>query len=302
MANTPPASGQIANYPAMNTQPSLYNQPAPAKLNLFLHILGQRNDGYHLLQSVFMLIDWQDSLDFTRTTNGCISRSDEGCTALPANDLCTRAARLLQQNSDCHYGAHIHLRKNIPTQAGMGGGSSDAATTLLALNRLWDLHYTPQQLAALGLQLGADVPFFISGHNAWVEGIGERLQPIDLPAARWIIVKPDAGVSTPEIFSAPDLFRATPAATMRDFVAANDPLNFGHNDLQTVATRLCPPIAQALEWLAKHGLKGRMTGSGSAVFARLADGEEIDAEKMQQSAPKNWIIRVCNNLSSHPLL
>lgn len=281
-------------------QPALRNLPAPAKLNLFLHITGQRRDGYHLLQSVFMLLDWQDTLDFTRTTDGRISRSDEGGYALPANDLCTRAASLLQQHSGCHYGVHIHLRKHIPAQAGMGGGSSDAATTLLALNRLWQLHYTRQQLGIIGLQLGADVPFFIAGHNAWVEGIGEQLQPVALPVARWVIVKPDAGVATPEIFSAPDLPRTTPAITMHDFVAADNPLQFGHNDLQTVATRLCPAIAQALDWLAGHGLQGRMTGSGSAVFARLEAGS--DAEILQQSAPKNWIIRVCSNLVAHPLL
>ena len=286
----------------MNTQPALRNQAAPAKLNLFLHILGQRSDGYHLLQSVFMLIDWQDSLDFTRTTNGHISRSDESRTPLPANDLCTRAASLLQQHSGCHYGAHIHLRKSIPTQAGMGGGSSNAATTLIALHRLWQLNYTPQQLATIGLQLGADVPFFLAGHNAWVEGIGEQIQAIQLPSARWLIVKPETGVSTPAIFSAPDLFRATPAATMHDFVTANDPFSFGHNDLQPIATRLCPPIAQALEWLAQHGLQGRMTGSGSAVFAKLPPESQIDVKKLQQSAKKNWIIRVCNNLSPQPVI
>ena len=184
----------------------------------------------------------------------------------------------------------------------MGGGSSNAATTLIALNRLWQLNYTPQQLATIGLQLGADVPFFLAGHNAWVEGIGEQIQAIQLPSARWLIVKPETGVSTPAIFSAPDLFRATPAATMHDFVTANDPFSFGHNDLQPIATRLCPPIAQALEWLAQHGLQGRMTGSGSAVFAKLPPESQIDVKKLQQSAKKNWIIRVCNNLSPQPVI
>ncbi len=284
----------------MSTPDTLHNLPAPAKLNLFLHVIGKQPDGYHQLQSVFMLLDWCDRLDITRTTDGRITRSDEGVSNLPADDLCVRAARALQRATGCSLGAHIHLHKHIPTQAGMGGGSSDAATVLLALDRLWNLQLDALQLRTIGLTLGADVPFFLFGRNAWVEGIGERLHAVELPCAQWLIVKPEAGVSTAAIFSAPDLHRATAAATMRDFVADPAPFFYGHNDLQAAATRLCPQIGQALEWLAGHGLQGRMTGSGSAVFALLPPG--LDARFLPQTAPKNWIVKVCGNLKAHPLL
>jgi len=270
---------------------SLHNVQAPAKLNLFLHITGRRDDGYHLLQSVFMLIDWCDTLHFDVRDDGVIEREDLN-VPLPADDLVMRAAQSLQHASGTSLGAHIAIEKNIPAQAGMGGGSSDAATTLLALNRLWGLNWPLSKLMPLGLALGADVPFFLGGHNAWVEGIGEKITPINVPPARFAVVKPNAGLETAKIFRHPELERATETATMTVF--AVDPYGFGRNDLQPVAQALCPEITEALQWLGSHGLSPRMTGSGSAVFAQLPDGALI------QSTPHDWQMRICSNLAVHP--
>ena len=270
---------------------SLHNVLAPAKLNLFLHITGRRDDGYHLLQSVFMLIDWCDTLHFDLRDDGVIAREDLNI-ALPADDLVMRAAQSLQRASGTSLGAHIAIEKHIPAQAGMGGGSSDAATTLLALNRLWGLNWPLSKLMPLGLALGADVPFFLSGRNAWVEGIGEKINPIDLPAARFVVIKPNAGLETAKIFRSPELQRATETATMPVF--AVNPYGFGRNDLQPVAQALCPEITEALQWLGSFGLSPRMTGSGSAVFAQLPDGVLID------SAPHDWQMRICSNMAVHP--
>ena len=270
---------------------SLHNVSAPAKLNLFLHITGRRDDGYHLLQSVFMLIDWCDTLHFDVRDDGVIEREDL-TVALPADDLVVRAAQSLQRASGTSLGAHIAIEKHIPAQAGMGGGSSDAATTLLTLNRLWELHWPLSKLMPLGLALGADVPFFLGGHNAWVEGIGEKMTPIDLPSARFAVVKPNAGLETAKIFRSPELQRATETATMPVFAVNH--YGFGRNDLQPVAQALCPEMTEALQWLSSFGLSPRMTGSGSAVFARLHDGVLID------SAPNNWQMRICSNLAVHP--
>lgn len=272
---------------------SLYDLPAPAKLNLFLHVTGRRADGYHLLQSVFMLIDWCDVLHIDLRHDGAISREDL-TTALPQDDLVVRAARALQQASGTALGAHIGVAKHVPAQAGMGGGSSDAATCLLALNRLWGLGWSVPRLAQIGLSLGADVPFFLGGRNAWVEGIGESLTPLDLPAARFLVAKPAAGLDTRAIFSDAALKRETEPATITGFAA--NPYGFGHNDLQPVAQRLCPDVTQALQWLAEQGLQGRMTGSGSAVFAPIphADGSP-------PTAPAAWQVRTCGNMAVHPL-
>jgi len=270
---------------------SLHNVLAPAKLNLFLHITGRRDDGYHLLQSVFMLIDWCDTLHFDVRDDGVIEREDLNM-ALPADDLVVRAAQTLQRTSGTTLGAHIAIEKYIPAQAGMGGGSSDAATTLLALNRLWGLNWPLSKLMPLGLALGADVPFFLGGHNAWVEGIGEKITPIEVPDARFAVVKPNAGLETAKIFRSPELQRATETATM-PFFAVN-PYGFGRNDLQPVAQALCPEITEALQWLGSFGLSPRMTGSGSAVFAQLPDGVLID------SAPHDWQMRICSNMVVHP--
>jgi 4-diphosphocytidyl-2-C-methyl-D-erythritol kinase len=270
----------------------LHDVPAPAKLNLFLHVTGQRPDGYHLLQSVFMLIDWCDTLHFEKRPNGAISREDL-TVPLPADDLITRTARLLQQHTGCTQGVHIAVEKQIPAQAGMGGGSSDAASCLLALNRLWDLNLSLSAMEELGLKLGADVPFFLRGRNAWVEGIGEKITPIALPLGQFWVIKPPSGVETSQIFTHPNLQRATKPATISVFAAA--PYDFGHNDLQPVAQALCPDIDQALQVLEHAGMKGRMTGSGSAVFAQCTTG----TASIQVS--DRWQVRKCSNLEVHPL-
>ncbi|MBK1682580.1 4-(cytidine 5'-diphospho)-2-C-methyl-D-erythritol kinase [Rhodoferax fermentans] len=271
---------------------SIYDICAPAKLNLFLHIVGRRPDGYHLLESVFMLIDWSDTLHVELRQDGQISREDLS-TPLPPNDLIVRAAQALQQASGTSYGAHICIDKQIPAQAGMGGGSSDAASTLLALNRLWGLNLSLASLKAIGLKLGADVPFFLGGHNAWVTGIGEIMTPVEVPSARFVVVKPNQGLETQRIFSHPDLKRDTKSAILSGFAA--DAFGFGQNDLQSVAEKLCPEISQALDWLKTSGLTGRMTGSGSAVFAQTLHNFET------RSAPGSFQVRLCNNLPAHPL-
>ena len=271
---------------------SLHDVPAPAKLNLFLHITGRRPDGYHLLQSVFMLIDWCDTLHFEKRSDGVISREDL-TMALPEQDLITRAAHLLKTHTGCTDGVHIAVDKQIPAQAGMGGGSSDAATCMLALNRLWNLNLDLSSLEKLGLQLGADVPFFLRGRNAWVEGVGEQITPIDLPAARFWVIKPPLGIATSEIFAHPNLKRDTNPATMAVFAA--QAYDFGQNDLQPVAQALCPGVDQAIQILANAGLKARMTGSGSAVFARSMDSTT------KVTVPDHFLARLCSNLDIHPL-
>lgn len=272
---------------------ALHDLAAPAKLNLFLHVTGRRPDGYHLMQSAFMLIDWCDVLHIDLIRGGQIERQDLGMS-LPADDLIVRAARLLQQASGTRMGARIAIDKRLPTMAGLGGGSSDAATTLLALNRLWGLDWSRQQLGALGLKLGADVPFFIFGRHAWAEGVGDELTPLDLPRQRWVVVKPAAGLSTAAIFSAPDLERSHKSVTISDFVA--HPFGFGQNDLQQVAQRLCPDVLAALNWLQALGLKPRMTGSGSAVFALVNESMVVPP------APAGWTVLMCRNLDCHPLM
>ena len=275
---------------------ALYDVPAPAKLNLFLHITGRRADGYHLLQSVFMLVDWCDTLHFERRADGSISREDLG-TPLPEMDLTLRAAHALKAATGCTLGAHIGVLKRIPAQAGMGGGSSDAATALLALNRLWGLGLSRSALETIGLQLGADIPFFLRGNNAWVEGIGETITPLEkahqLPQARFAIVKPAAGLETKLIFSSPNLKRDSDSATILGFAAEH--FDFGRNDLQPVAQALCPQVTQAIEWLRDRGLQARMTGSGSAVFAQMS--HEVDLN----NAPEGWQVKACENLMIHPL-
>ena len=276
----------------MSVIKSLHHVPAPAKLNLFLHITGRRADGYHLLQSVFMLIDWWDVLHFDVRPDGLLQRRDLNIP-LPEDDLCLRAARLLQTASGCRQGAVISIEKRLPSQAGMGGGSSDAATTLLALNRLWGLNWPLSRLLPLGLSLGADVPFFLRGQNAWVEGIGEVLQPVSLPPARFAVLKPEQGLETALIFKDAALVRNSSPATMADFAAR--PYAFGRNDLQAVAKRLCPQVDQSLEWFTRQGLRPGMTGSGSAVFARIA------SDTMLAELPTGWQLQLCSNLEIHPL-
>lgn len=282
---------------------ALYDLPAPAKLNLFLHITGRRADGYHLLQSVFMMIDWCDTLHVELRSDGGLSREDL-TTQLPAEDLILRAARALQRFASPGQGAHIGVAKDVPAEAGMGGGSSDAATCLLALNRLWKLHLPLARLEEIGLALGADVPFFLRGRNAWVEGIGDQITAIDVPAARFAVAKPAEGLETRLIFEASDLNRATPAAIISGFAAdsaasgsnfGKSGFAFGHNDLQPVAQRLCPAVSDAIDWLGAQGLSARMTGSGSAVFAAMPHDVEL------ADAPEGWRVRKCSNLAVHPL-
>ena len=271
---------------------ALYDVPAPAKVNTFLHIVGRRPDGYHLLQSVFALLDWCDTLHFELRSGSQVSREDL-LAPLPADDLCLRAARMLQEVTGCTQGAHIAIAKVLPAEAGLGGGSSDCASTLLALNRLWRLGLSRAQLSAIGLRLGADVPFFLFGRNAWVEGVGEQLTAIELPPTPLVVAKPAEGVSTAALFTDPRLCRNTGLAILAGFLEAG--FSFGHNDLQPVAQMLCPPINDAIDWLASQGLDARMTGSGSAVFAPMTKGLD------RVAAPKGLLLHTCGTLAEHPL-
>jgi 4-diphosphocytidyl-2-C-methyl-D-erythritol kinase len=282
-----------------------YELPAPAKVNLFLHVVGRRADGYHLLQSVFMLIDWADTLHIERRGDGLLQRHDLG-PPLPADDLCLRAARALQQASGSGYGADIHIHKRVPTGAGLGGGSSDAATTLLALNRLWGLHWPHARLAAIALTLGADVPFFVHGQHAFVEGIGELITPVMLPPTWLAVVKPQASLGTAQIFGSPALERATPAVILADFLADTQlgdihAAGFGRNDLQAVALAKCAEVGQVADWLQARYGNSRMSGSGSAVFARAGTGDRPLATWGEDELPAHWVGRMCRSLPVHPL-
>ncbi len=286
---------------------ALYEVPAPAKLNLFLHVVGRRDDGYHLLQSVFVPIDWADTLHFERRDDGRLRRHDLG-PALPADDLALRAATLLQRESGTTLGADISVLKRVPWGAGLGGGSSDAATTLLALNRLWGLDWPRSRLLALAPRLGADVAFFVGGTPAFVEGIGERLTPIALPPMTFAVVKPPAAVSTPAIFASPALVRDTEPVIVAGFLANAGPWLagglVGRNDLQPVAQAQCEQVGQALAWLRARFGDARMTGSGSAVFARI-DGigppAAATAGNVFDALPAGWTGRYCRSLPEHPL-
>ncbi|MCW5611396.1 MAG: 4-(cytidine 5'-diphospho)-2-C-methyl-D-erythritol kinase [Rubrivivax sp.] len=295
---------------------ALYDVPAPAKLNLFLHVIGRRDDGYHLLQSAFVLIDWADRLHFERRDDGRLQRHDLG-PALPDDDLCLRAARALQQASGTALGADISVDKHLPWGAGLGGGSSDAASTLLALNRLWGLHWPRQRLAAIGLALGADVPFFVGGQHAFVEGIGERLTPLALPAMQFAVVKPPPAVATRDIFSHPMLRRDSKPVILAGSLeeagcgqAVTAPVAwwqgageaFGANDLQPVAEAACPEVAQAAAWLRKRFGNSRMTGSGSAVFSRVGMEASPMATFPAEELPTGWVGRMCRSLDRHPLV
>ncbi|MGD9832324.1 MAG: 4-(cytidine 5'-diphospho)-2-C-methyl-D-erythritol kinase [Piscinibacter sp.] len=289
---------------------ALYEVAAPAKLNLFLHVIGRRDDGYHLLQSVFVLIDWADTLHFERRGDGKLARHDLG-PALPVDDLCLRAARLLQAESGTALGADISIDKRLPWGAGMGGGSSDAASTLLALNRLWGLNWPRERLAALGLKLGADVPFFIGGRNAFVEGIGERLTPLPIPPVWLAVLKPAASIETRAIFGSPLLVRDTEAVILAGFLADTAGSvrrvldGFGRNDLQPPAEAHCADVVTALELLRRRFGNARMTGSGSAVFARAGNMGTEGAEPMATmpaDLPPGWVGRMCRSLEQHPLV
>lgn len=281
--------------------------PAPAKLNLFLHVVGRRADGYHDLQSVFVPVDLYDTLNFELLDNGRIER--RGDIDWPQDaDLAVRAARLLQQASGCGHGVAIDVVKRIPSGSGMGGGSSDAATTLLACNRLWGVDLARDELRRLGLRLGADVPFFLGDGPAFVEGVGERLTPVAIAPAWYAVVYPQVAVSTAKVFADVELTQCTKATTISDFSAAEErrgdaspsaqkPL-FGINDLQEVARRQHPEIDAALSYLQQFG-SARMTGSGSAVFARLPT--EALARLAVEQTPGNWQAFAVRGLDEHPL-
>ena len=284
---------------------ALYELPAPAKVNLFLHVVGRRADGYHLLQSVFVPIDWADTLHIERRADGKLQRYDLS-TPLPADDLCLRAARALQQASGSTLGANIHVHKRVPAGAGLGGGSSNAATTLLALNRLWGLNLPRERLVAIGLALGADVPFFVRGQPAFVEGVGERITPLALPRLWLAVVKPAASLGTAQIFGSAGLERATPAVILADFLASTTLSDcasaaFGRNDLQAVAVAQCPQVGQAADWLQARFGNSRMSGSGSAVFARAGTGDRPLATWGGDELPVHWVGRMCRSLAVHPL-
>ncbi|MDR1648208.1 MAG: 4-(cytidine 5'-diphospho)-2-C-methyl-D-erythritol kinase [Zoogloeaceae bacterium] len=265
--------------------------PAPAKLNLFLHVVGRRANGYHLLQTLFRLLDFGDTLRFAPRADSAIVLATPLPGVPPEADLTVRAARLLQAESGTRQGVTIHVRKRIPTGGGLGGGSSDAATTLLALNRLWQLGFSRPRLQVLGLALGADVPVFVAGQNAFAEGVGEELTPVVLPPASYLILKPPVSVPTAAIFSAPDLCRDTPLMRRVEWT----PDFAGHNDLEPVACRLYPEVAEALDWLrtqtrpAPQPSRCRMTGSGACLFAEFTTPEgKRRAEEIVQKIPAGW--------------
>jgi 4-diphosphocytidyl-2-C-methyl-D-erythritol kinase len=267
--------------------------PAPAKLNLFLHIVGRRADGYHLLQTLFRFVDRADTLTFRSRMDGRIERSGDLPGVPPEQDLTVRAARLLREASATHAGATIVLDKCLPLGGGVGGGSSDAATTLIALNRLWGLKWTRSRLQELALQLGADVPVFVFGRNAFAEGVGERLHAVELPPAWYVVLVPQLAVSTAEVFSDPDLTRDSTPIRIASFSAGA-----GRNDLEAVVCRRHPVVARHLEWLRQHA-PAAMTGSGACVFA--AFDSESAALDVFQRRPQGMQGFVARGLDRHPL-
>jgi len=294
---------------------AIHDVPAPAKLNLFLHVVGKRDDGMHLIDSLMVLIDWCDTLHFRRRDDGALRRHDLS-VSLPADDLCLRAARALQSASRMPLGADIEVEKRIPSGAGLGGGSSDAASTLLALNRLWALDWPHERLLTIGASLGADVPFFLGGTNARVGGIGERLVAAEVPPAWFAVVKPEASLATAAVFASPAVAERVAAARIAGFSEAAPGVDaepggqreagprlvegFGRNDLQAAAEDLCPDVRRAAAALHRAFGNSRMTGSGSAVFARAGSGPTPSAA-MPGDWPSGWSGRMCRSLARHPL-
>lgn len=267
--------------------------PAPAKLNLFLHITGRRDDGYHTLQSVFQFLDYGDELRFDVTSAPEIRLHGDLAGVDPQQNLITRAAGMLQEKTDCTQGATIQLTKRLPLGGGVGGGSSDAATTLVALNQLWQTGLSTDELAELGLVLGADVPVFVRGHAAWAEGVGENLTPVDLPEPWFLVVKPPVTISTAEVFSDPELTRDSAPITIADFLAGA-----GHNDCEPVARKRYPVVGQVIDWLSKFS-QVRMTGTGACVFTSFA--ERSQAEAVLQQLPGNCSGFVARGMNRSPL-
>ena len=274
---------------------------SPAKLNLFLHIVGRKADGYHLLQSVFQLIDWCDEIHLKKISQNEVRRVDPIPGVPPKDDLVVRAAQLLKDFCNIEAGIEISLKKNIPMGAGLGGGSSDAATTLIGLNALWNLKLSKETLCTLGLQLGADIPFFIFGQNAFIEGIGEKIQEISLETRDFLVIFPNQGISTASIFQDPELTRDHAQITIDGFLAS--PWSKLSNDCQTVAVRICPEVKQALDWITQAipGSEPRMSGSGSSVFAVLdSKTDRAELENLLQNLPNGWVGRVVRGLNKNP--
>lgn len=282
---------------------------APAKINLFLHITGQREDGYHLLQTVFRLLDYYDTIYLKTTNTSAIKRVNEIEGVPERNDLCVRAAQLLQKHTGCQLGAEILVDKKIPMGGGLGGGSSDAATVLLALNQRWQLDLPREELLALGLQLGADVPFFIYGSNAWAEGIGEQLQAISLHDAYYVVLTPNVHVSTAKIFSNNQLTKNTIPKKIAAFseIAKLSTQNsaLGNisgeftNQLEKVVCSIYPEVKACLDWLKQYG-DARMSGSGASVFLEVTDQEV--ANSIYQQKPKEYFGFVAKGLNQHPFI
>jgi 4-diphosphocytidyl-2-C-methyl-D-erythritol kinase len=268
--------------------------PAPAKLNLCLHIIGRRADGYHLLQSAMQFISLSDELAFHERPAGVIERIGGLAEIPPESDLVIRAARLLAEAAAVKSGVAIALNKCIPVQGGLGGGSSDAATVLVALNELWGVRMPVEELAALGLKLGADVPLFVGGSAAWAEGVGERLTTCDLDESVYLVVKPDVAVSTAEIFQAPELTRNSPVTTIRAFRAGA-----GRNDCEPTVRGRFPQVAEALDWLQQFG-EARLTGTGACVFVSMPD--ERAAASARARVPARWAGYVVRGMNRSPLL
>jgi 4-diphosphocytidyl-2-C-methyl-D-erythritol kinase len=278
--------------------------PAPAKLNLMLRVTGRRADGYHLLQTIFRFIDFGDTLRFRVRSDGVIARVNDVAGVPPDSDLCVRAARLLQQVTGVTLGADIQLDKRLPMGGGLGGGSSDAATTLLALNQLWGTHLPRSQLVDLSVKIGADVPVFVFGRNALAEGIGEQLQALDLPPAWYVVLCPPVAVPTVSIFAHPDLKRDSKKVTIQGFsgsvaLCSSDWLvaNAG-NDLQALVIRLYPEVARYLAWLSRYGA-ALMTGSGACVFAPF--DSEAAAKQVLARLPGEMRGFVAQGLLNHPM-
>jgi 4-diphosphocytidyl-2-C-methyl-D-erythritol kinase len=268
--------------------------PAPAKLNLFLHVIGRRADGYHDLQTVFQLIDLADDIHIQVRADGLIERP-AGPEGVPAeDDLVVRAARALQAATQTRLGASLSVTKRIPMGAGLGGGSSDAATVLVALNRLWDCGLSPQDLASIGVKLGADVPVFVGGHSAWGEGRGERLTPLELPETWFVLVHPRVHVPTAVVFQASELTRNSPPITIAGFLQSG-----GRNDFEPVVRGRYPEVARALDWLG-HFAPARLTGTGSCVFAPCAS--QIEAQAIVTRVPAHWRAMVARGMNVSPLL